>query len=153
MLKKYLYSALAYLNNCSLAGLFKLASLKLRGKTVVLSGSCRGCGTCCRKINLEVSGGWVRSAEAFSQVLRDYPEFGRFEIVGRDPQGFLQFSCTWCTVEGVCRDYENRLAICRNFPDTSLVFCGGSLPQGCGYRFSEGVPFARVLDREIKKSR
>ncbi len=153
MLKNYLYPALAYLNKFSLIGLLKFVTLKLRRKTILLSGSCRGCGSCCRKINLEVLGTWVRPTEVFYQVLEDHPEFRRFEIVGRDNQGFLQFSCSWCTADGVCRDYDNRLAICRNFPDTSLAFCGGGLPSGCGYRLKAGVPFSRVLDRELRKTR
>ena len=153
MVKNHLYHILAHLNRFSLVGLLKFVWLRIRGKTILLSGACRCCGACCQKINLEVSSGWVRSSEAYYQILEDHPEFRRFEIIGRDPQGFLQFSCTWCTEGGVCRDHDNRLTICRNFPDTSLAFCGGGLPPGCGYRFKAGLPFAKVLDREIRKSR
>ena len=153
MVKNYLYCVLTYLNTCSLGGLLRSIRLKLTGKTILLSGSCRCCGACCQKINLEMSGGWVRSEAVFKKVVEDHPEFGRFEVIGKDQQGFLQFSCSWYSQEGLCRDYAGRLAICRNFPETSLLLCGGSLPKGCSYRFHEGVPFAKVLDREKRKIR
>lgn len=151
MVKHYLYRALTFLNKYSLFGLLTLLRLKISGRTVLLSGSCLRCGTCCKKINLEASGNWVRSEEVFLKISKDYPEYSRLKISGRDSQGFLVFSCTWCTPEGICRDYENRLTICRNFPDVSLVFCGGGLPSGCGYRFQEGIPFDKVLAQELRK--
>ena len=151
MLKHYLYSAFKCLNTFSLTGAIKYLLLRFTGREVLLSGTCRNCGTCCRRINLEAGGGWVRDEEVFNDIVRKYPEYARFAIIGVDRQGFLLFSCNWCTDEGLCRDYGNRLAICRNFPDASLVFCGGSLPEGCGYRLSTGVPFDKVLRKETKR--
>lgn len=151
MLKNYLYSAFTWLNKFSLTGIIRYSWLRITGREILLSGTCRNCGACCRRINLEAGGGWVRTPEAFNDIVREYPEYGRFAIIGTDNQGFLLFSCSWCTQEGLCRDYGNRLAICRNFPDTSLVFCGGSLPAGCGYRLSSGVPFAKVLQKAVKR--
>lgn len=151
MLKYYLYSVFKCLNKFSLTGALKYLLMRITGREVLLSGTCRNCGTCCRRINLEAGGGWVRDEEVFNDIVRKYPEYARFDIIGIDLQGFLLFSCSWCTDEGLCRDYGNRLAICRNFPDTSLVFCGGSLPEGCGYRLTTGVPFARVLHKEKQR--
>ena len=151
MLKKNLYSAFKYFNRFSLAALLWQIRMKILGKSILLSGTCRGCGACCQKINLEVSGGWIRSDALFQKLIIDHPEFDRFKIIGKDKHGYLQFSCSWLTPEGNCRDYQNRLAICRNFPETSLVFSGGGLPEGCCYRFHEGIPFAKVLETEKKK--
>lgn len=135
----------------SLTGLCNYFFLKLRGKSILVTGSCKGCGNCCRNINLEGTKGWLRSEEAFRLLVEKHPEYKRLEIIGRDEQGFLLFCCSWCTPQGVCSDYEKRLDICRNFPESSLVFTGGRLPAHCGYHFTEVVPFEKILNRELQK--
>ncbi len=137
----------------SLAGISKFLFLKVRGKSILRTGSCRGCGACCRSICLEGASGWLRSQEAFLKIVVKYPEYKRFEIIGKDQQGLLFFSCNWCTPQGTCLDYDHRLPLCRNFPESSLVFSGGSLPDNCGYSFVEVVPFAKILRREIQQKR
>jgi hypothetical protein len=138
------------ISSFSLVGIFKYFSLKLRGKSILVTGSCRGCGVCCRSICLEGSHGWLRSRRALKKIIQEYPEYTRFEVIGKDSQGFLLFNCTWCTPQGTCMDYENRLPLCDNFPESSLVFAGGQLPVNCGYRFAEVVPFEKILNQEIQ---
>jgi hypothetical protein len=141
------------INTFSLVGIFKYFLLRLRGKSLLVTGNCRACGSCCRSICLEGRDGWLRSKKALNEVIARYPEYRRFEIIGKDHQGFLLFNCTWCTPLGTCADYENRLPLCDNFPESSLVFSGGQLPVNCGYRFTEGVPFEKILKQEIKKKK
>lgn len=119
--------------------------MRVMGKELLVNGSCNCCGDCCRKINLEGERGWLRSEKDFLDVLQDYPEYERFVMTGKDEQGFLQFSCSWLNGEGHCRDHENRLALCTNFPDKSLHFCGGVLPPGCGFAINEVRPFSSYL--------
>jgi Fe-S-cluster containining protein len=127
--------------------------MQFMGKELLVTGSCHGCGNCCRKINLEGERGWLRSEKDFIAVLSDYPEYTRFSITGKDDQGFLQFSCTWVTDAGLCRDHENRLSLCTTFPDKSLHFCGGTLPFGCGFVINEVRPFSKYLaDVEKEKA-
>lgn len=135
------------------AGFWKYLQLKVRGRTILVQGSCRACGSCCKKICLEGQSGWLRSPQEFYRMVDDCPEYQRFKIVGTDRQGLLLFNCSWSTVQGTCMDYENRLAICCNFPERSLAFVGGSLPYGCGYRFTEVVPFEKILQKELNKTR
>lgn len=93
----------------------------------------------------------MRYEEDFFEVVADFPEYARFQITGKDEQGFLRFSCTWLTDEGFCKDHKNRLDLCRNFPDKTLHFCGGTLPDGCGYMIREVRPFKKYLSDEIEK--
>lgn len=141
------------LRSFSLVGIFKYLSLKLRGKSILVTGSCHGCGTCCQSICLEGKDGWLRSRKAFDKVVRNYPEYSRFKVSGKDQQGFLLFSCSWCTPQGTCLDYESRLPLCCNFPESSLVFAGGRLPVNCGYRFTEVVSFEKILSQELQKKK
>ncbi len=85
-------------------------------------------------------------------MLMDYPGYERFQMSGKDEQGFLQFTCLWLNGEGMCQDHANRLPLCRNFPDKTLHFCGGALPPGCGYTIAEVRPFDRYLADEIKNT-
>ncbi len=135
----------------SFMGLIRYLRMQFMGKELLITGSCRSCGNCCRKINLEGDGGWLRSEKDFLDVVTDYPEYKRFIITGKDQQGFIQFSCTWLTDAGLCRDHENRLSLCKNFPDKSLHFCGGTLPACCGYSINEVHPFSRYLADEVKE--
>lgn len=137
---------LHFLSTYSLFGLIRLLRLRVMGKEVLVTGSCRGCGSCCRRINLEGRRGWLRSEEEFAALLCESPSYERFLVSGHDQQGFLQFSCSWLTPSGACRDHEKRPLLCRNFPDKGLHFCGGSLPLGCGFSFAEVRPFSRYLD-------
>jgi hypothetical protein len=141
------------LRSFSLAGIARFLFLKIRGKSILVTGSCRGCGACCKSICLEGASGWLRSQKEFQEIVKKYSEYKRFEIIGKDQQGLLLFRCSWCTAQGTCLDYDNRLPLCRNFPESSLVFAGGSLPDNCGYSFVEVVPFAKILQRELKQKR
>ncbi len=149
---KYLHF-LKELHSFSLVGIFKYLLLKLQGKSILVTGSCQGCGTCCKSICLEGRDGWLRSTKAFEEIVKKYPEYTRFKIIGKDQQGFLLFSCSWCTPQGTCLDYKNRLPVCYKFPESSLVFAGGRLPVNCGYGFAEVVPFEKILRQELKKNR
>ncbi len=138
------------LSTYSPLGLIRYLRMKVMGKELLITGSCHCCGNCCRKINLDGTYGWLRSEKEFFEVLKDYPEYERFEITGKDDQGFVQFTCKWLTDEGICVDHANSLSICVNFPDKSLHFCGGQLPSGCGFTLNEVRPFAKYLEDEIE---
>lgn len=137
----------------SFPGILHSIFLHLRGKSILVTGNCRQCGSCCRSISLEGRCGWLRSEKAFREIVEDYPEYGRFVLIGRDNDGFLLFSCSWLNGEGGCRDYESRLPLCRKFPERSLVFAGGRLPPNCSYGFAEVVPFKKILDAAIRRQK
>jgi len=139
------------LKRYSLLGWFRFLRMKLSGKVVMVNGGCNLCGRCCRRLSLEAGGRWLRSEEEFKRLVKLFPDYDRFVVAGRDNQGFLLFTCSWYDdVTGVCRDHEKRLEICRNYPDVDLYFTGGEIHEGCGYRFSEVVPFKEILNQEME---
>lgn len=151
-MQKGLKSVILHLRTFTLQGFFCWLSMKLNRKEVLVTGACLGCGTCCRSVSLEGTKGWIRSKQDFLDIVNKYPEYNRFSIVDKDSNGFLLFRCSWCTPEGHCKDHENRLPLCKNFPDKSLVFSGGQLPAHCGYTFNAVVPFKKVFDQELEKN-
>jgi len=141
------------LSSFTLAGLVHFLSLKIRGRRISLRGACRQCGCCCRSVCLADRGGWLRLETSFRKICQKIPEYRRFEISGKDSEGHLLFTCTWCDADGHCRDYAQRLDICRNYPENSLVFAGGLLPENCGYYFVENADFAKILQKEMQRTR
>jgi hypothetical protein len=137
----------------TLTGILDALWLRLCGRELLITGHCNGCGDCCRRLSLYGDSGWLRNMKDFQETLRDSPEYSRFSCIGKDEDGFLIFSCDWCGDDGLCRDYEHRLPLCRNFPEKSLRFCGGSLPVHCSYSISEVRPFAGVLAGEIARKK
>lgn len=142
----------ARLKRYSLLGWIRHFRLLVTGKRVMVTGSCLMCGRCCQRISLESGGRWLRTEKEFATLVGSHPEFRRFTPAGCDSQGFLLFSCSWYAHhERGCRDYENRLQICRQYPDTDLYFTGGEMPADCGYTLQQVVPFAAVLSAELEK--
>ncbi len=135
----------------SLQGILRFVILKIRGKDYYISGSCEGCGNCCRKINLKTSKGWIRSEVQFRTMLEIHEDFNRFQIIGKDEQGFLQFTCSWLLPSGLCKDHQHRLKICKIYPAKSLMFCGGKIPDECGFKIQMVTPFDKILKQEQKR--
>jgi hypothetical protein len=135
----------------SLEGLVRKIRLAILKKDVVIAGRCRQCGACCSRVNLDIDGQWIKSRTRFNQMVSDFPDYRRFEIIDTDRDGHLEFACTWLLPDGRCRDHSHRLAICRDFPNKPMFFMNGVLPDGCGFRVQEAVPFDRMLMRELKR--
>lgn len=122
----------------------------LPGRNVMIYGSCRQCGRCCRGVSLVFEGVRVKNERQFKKLVKRNPEYGRFFINGQSERGFPEFACSWLTPEGTCRDHENRLDICSRFPTRTMYFLGGELPPGCGYRFVKKGKFEAALNKAKK---
>ncbi|MBF0452573.1 MAG: YkgJ family cysteine cluster protein, partial [Candidatus Magnetomorum sp.] len=94
-------------------------------KIVIIKGSCRQCGNCCSHINICEEGKWVSKPRHFKKIVAETPEYSRFKILGKNDNGTLNFNCTWLNENGTCKDYTNRLDICRDFPDNMAIMNKG----------------------------
>ena len=137
----------------TLPGFLHWLTLRIRGKTIMVAGSCSRCGRCCQSISLEGPFGWLRSERTFKKMVISSPEYRRFVIIGKDALGYLLFRCTCLAEDGSCGDYDKRPALCRHFPESSLVFACGQLPPACGYRFVEGIPFKKFLNAAVRRQK
>lgn len=135
-----------------IAGWWRHLKLRLTGKQLILTGGCRQCGACCRRLQLQQGKKWLRSKRQFRQLVKDHPEFGRFEPYARDSHGLLVFDCRQLGPDNRCLDYDNRPQLCRDFPHKGIFFCGGQLPPRCGYAVSEGLPFEHHLRKSQQKN-
>ena len=135
-----------------LKGAGRYLRMRLLRREVVLRGSCRMCGRCCSEIAL-YSDGWVRSLEDFQKAREEIPGFDRLEPMGKDDYGNLTVRCTWLTEDGLCRDHENRLSMCRGHPNRWHYLSGADLAGYCGFRFEEIPSFERVLRKRLRAER
>ncbi len=133
-----------------LIGIMRLIYLKISGKDTLVTGSCNNCGDCCRLINLRATKGWITNQNDFNNLVEKNSDFKRFSVVSVDNSGFLLFNCSWLEGDGGCKDYNNRLDICRNYPNKSMILCGGELIPQCGFQINEVVPFKKILASEMK---
>lgn len=135
----------------SVKSILKNAWNKIRGKELVVFGSCTGCGQCCQCINLRGKDGWIRTEKQFKKLCETNPQYSRFYIVSDEKSDYLQFDCSLYDDQNGCKDYDNRLNICRKYPDKSLILRGGKLVEGCGYTIKSTIPFKKYLEEESKK--
>jgi hypothetical protein len=140
------------LKNYRVGVLLNMVLMRITGREMIKTGKCICCGSCCRNINLKIDGKWLNSENEFEAITRILPEYKRFLITGVDEQGYLKFRCSYQREDMGCRDYQNRPDICRAFPEKSLIFCGGKVPDTCGFTIKPGVPFEQRLKKAQKNN-
>ncbi|MGE4553547.1 MAG: YkgJ family cysteine cluster protein [Desulfovibrionaceae bacterium] len=109
-------------------------ALRLLPGGVEVTGYCRRCGQCCRRLSLWTGGDWLRTDEDVRRFLRERPEYDRLVPVGHEDDGRLVFTCTWLGPDNRCRDHDERLPLCRDYPGPELWLAGVNLPASCGFR-------------------
>jgi len=131
------------------SGFFRrFRSLILR-REVEIVGQCNACGECCRGILIKDEGRWMTRTSQFENLVKARPEHDRFLYTGRDDFGFLTFTCKKLGDDNLCTSYEDRPALCRNYPTKSLYYQGADLRADCGYSF-RCVTFTDVLLRRLR---
>ncbi len=140
-------------NESSIQSIPKNVCNKLRGRELIVLGSCCGCGQCCQCINLRGKDGWIRTEKQFKKLCETNLQYSRFYIVSDEKSDYLQFDCSLYDDQKGCKDYDNRLDICRKYPNKSLILRGGKLVEGCGYTIKSAVPFEKYLKDESKKKK
>ena len=111
----------------------KAAKLKIFKKEIVLSGNCSQCGACCTDINLETAYGWIQSIEEFESLCAENEDFTRYEPTGMDKDGYLRFHCTWLQKDNTCKDHQNRLDTCKDYPNKEFLFYNGNPVKTCTF--------------------
>ncbi|MGD9581148.1 MAG: YkgJ family cysteine cluster protein [Vampirovibrionia bacterium] len=112
-----------------------------------LEGECKKCGRCCRLMySLDH---YTTFDFKVTQFL--FPDYKRFEILGKDEQGNYMYRCKWIQDDNTCKNYKKRLTMCKNFPNVKYGSLGET-PEGCGYKLVPIKKFADVLDDEISKN-
>ena len=100
----------------------------------VLTGKCRQCGNCCRKILLKMTPAQTRSPLFTRIAVRWISWLFDFIFLGIDRENnYLIFTCKHLTPAGKCGNYFWRPNVCRNFPLVDYFEEPSLLPQ-CGFQ-------------------
>ena len=94
-----------------------------------ITGQCKKCGRCCNYMYSVDT--YTEKEFKIMQFL--FPKYKMFYIKGKHDYGNFFFACKLVTKEGLCSDYKNRPAMCRNYPVKKLYF-PAKLHDGCGYK-------------------
>ena len=108
-------------------------------------------GKCCQNLILIDRGKPVRSAKAFSSLVKREPYHKMFVPRKQlDSYGRMRFSCSNLTTEHRCGIYDSRPDICRTYPEPTMIKLGGKLLQGCGFSVVFEKDFEGILIDQIK---
>jgi hypothetical protein len=123
--------------------------LKIKGQEPIRTGQCNQCGRCCQSFRVKSDGKWIQKRSQFQRLIEKKPDYSRLICKG-EIDGDLYFTCSWLTTDGICKDHQNRLQICKEYPSTTRFYTGNKLPEYCGYSIEAFVPFERILDKQIR---
>ena len=99
-----------------------------------IEGHCLMCGRCCEELVLNVDNRWLTRRRDFDRFVADNPEYERLIVTGQDDRGLLIFRCSWLTEEGLCKDHEHRMDLCREHPSETFYTAGAELSPYCGFK-------------------
>ena len=106
-----------------------------------IEGECCRCGDCCRFMySLD-----AYTEEEFKFLTNFYPKYKRFKIIGKDENGNLILACKFIDEYNLCPDYENRLEMCKDYPNPAKIKAGGRLYKRCTYKLIPEREFESFL--------
>ena len=106
-----------------------------------IEGKCSQCGDCCRFMySLD-----TYTEDEFKFLTNFYPKYKRFKVIGKDTDGNLILACKLIDEYNLCPDYENRLEMCRDYPNPKKIRAGGKLYKRCTYKLIPEKAFEDFL--------
>lgn len=129
----------------------KFIYTKILKRKYYRKGNCLGCGKCCKKIYVQTHKHVIQDEKEFEKLKLLHKFYAGLTIIDKDETG-LVFSCSYLDEEtNLCKVHKDRPGICRRYPQEELFRLGGELSENCGYRMVPIIPFAEILDKELKK--
>jgi len=116
------------------------------------TGKCLGCGMCCTHIYVRHSKDIIKTEEEFEKLRYIHPFYSYLEVIDKDETGLI-FKCSKRDEETkLCTIHSKRPCICRKYPQEEIFLMGGTLAEGCGYKFTPYRSFDEVLNKLISNN-
>lgn len=129
----------------------KFFYLKILGRKYYRTGECAKCGRCCKNIYVKHGKKFIDDEKLFNRLKPLHSFYFDLEITGRDEVGLI-FACkNLDETTKTCKIHSKRAKICRDYPMEEILKMGGTLAEGCGFRFEPIEKFSDVLSKEAKK--
>ena len=120
-------------------------------RNYIRTGSCKGCGRCCREIYVRHGKETIRNEEEYEKLRSSHSFYSFLKPVGKDEIGLI-FECTKLDPETKkCKIHPFRPLLCRRYPQEEIFMMGGDISAGCGYKFIPIRTFNSVLKEVAKK--
>ena len=120
---------------------------KILRRTYYRTGSCSGCGRCCKQIYVRHAKNVIQTEEEFKRLKMLHPFYTYLISTGKDEIGLI-FECTNLDEETkLCKIHKNRPLICRRYPQEAIFTMGGELAENCGYKLTPIESFEEVFER------
>ncbi len=130
----------------------KFVFLKILRRKYYRVGECNCCGRCCKNIYVKHGKGFISDEKLFNRLKPLHPFYFDLEIIGKDETGLL-FACKNLDENTkMCKIHKKRAKICRDYPMEEILKMGGTLAEGCGYRFEPIEKFSEVLNKAKKQN-
>ncbi len=125
--------------------------LKVLRKKYRRTGTCKGCGRCCREIFVKHAGGVIKEEDEYNRLKKLHPFYSYLKIRYKHEDG-LVFECIKLDKEtGKCTIYKNRALLCKLYPQEEIFMLGGVISDECGYSFIPLETFEEVLQKVNRK--
>ena len=125
----------------------KFIYLKILKRKYYRVGNCAKCGRCCKIIYVKHGKSFISDPDLFNKLKPLHPFYFDLEIIGKDEVGLL-FACkNLDEAARTCKIHNKRAKICRDYPMEEILKMGGTLAEGCGYRFEPIEKFSEILDK------
>lgn len=118
-----------------LKALFVIEKVKYK-----INGKCNQCGKCCSFMYALDT----YTESEFNLMTKLFPKYKRFKIIDKDEYGLI-LACDWLTSDGKCKDYKNRLPMCKKYPNINRRRFGAKTIDGCGYSVYPEKSFDKYL--------
>ena len=120
---------------------------KYRKPRLVLKGSCKKCGNCCRNITFMIKDKYLTQEEEFERLKNFDSEYNNFFLSGKDEDGILLFTCKFLGEDNLCTCYALRSFYCRLYPKIRAghLKSNDEMLEGCGYYIESNIKFEEFL--------
>lgn len=123
----------------------KFFHLKILKRKYYRVGKCLECGRCCKNIYVKHGKSFIKDEKVFNRLKPLHTFYFDLEIIGKDDMG-LVFACkNLDETTKRCKIHKKRARICRDYPMEEIFKMGGTLAEGCGYRFVPIEKFSDIL--------
>ncbi|HOB51355.1 MAG TPA: YkgJ family cysteine cluster protein [Acidobacteriota bacterium] len=120
----------------AMSGLLTRWERRLRPPRWKLSGGCNRCGECCELLAVSITPSLARHPAAVRFVQRFHEVNYEFVYEGYEAGKGLLFGCPHLGPDRLCRIYDRRPRLCREYPSAYAAF-PPDLPSACGFRLEE----------------
>ena len=125
----------------------KFIYLKILKRKYYRVGNCAKCGRCCKNIYVKHGKSFISDPDLFNKLKPLHPFYFDLEIIGKDEVGLLFAYKNLDEAARTCKIHNKRAKICRDYPMEEILKMGGTLAEGCGYRFEPIEKFSEILDK------